>query len=43
MEMKQMGLVADHSNSSSTEFKNDWSYISTPSFAFMACTGAIPF
>ena len=43
METKQMGLVADHSHSSSTEFENDWSYMSTPPFAFMTCTGAIPF
>jgi hypothetical protein len=38
--MKRTGREADHSSVSSFEVKNEWSYISTPPHAFMACTGA---
>jgi hypothetical protein len=37
---KRPGREADHSSSSSAEAKNEWSYASAPSLAFMACTGA---
>jgi hypothetical protein len=33
------GHDADHSPSNSAKVKNDWSYISTLPYAFMACTG----
>jgi hypothetical protein len=33
------GHVLDHSFPFSAEFKNEWNYISTPTNAFMTCTG----
>jgi len=43
-EVKRLGLEADFSPPPSTGIMNKWSYISTPSYAFMACTEiALPF
>jgi hypothetical protein len=42
--VKQMGCEAHRSPPSSAKVKNEWSYTSTPPYAFMACTGAtLPF
>jgi hypothetical protein len=38
-EIKQWGSDFDYAVSSSTEVKNDWSYTSSPLYAFMAWTG----
>jgi hypothetical protein len=34
--VKQLGCEADHLPSSSAKVKNEWSYTSTPPYAFMA-------
>jgi len=34
--VKQLGCEADHLPSSSAKVKNEWSYTSTPQYAFMA-------
>jgi len=40
MELKWPGLETDHSlHTETVEFKNEWSYTSTPLYAFIACTG----
>jgi hypothetical protein len=39
---KTANVSADHSTASGAEFKNEWSYTATPSFAFMACDGTTP-
>jgi hypothetical protein len=36
LEVKLLGLEADHSPPSSAEVKNVWSYTSTPPYVFMA-------
>ena len=36
--VKRPGREADHSPRSSSEFKNYWSYTSTPKYALMTCT-----
>jgi hypothetical protein len=35
--VKRPGCEANHPRKSSAEFKNEWIYISTPLYAFMAC------
>jgi len=34
---------ADHSPSSSSEVKNEWSYITFPQYSFVTCVGLIIF
>ena len=41
MRMKRLALKADHSPQSDTEVKNGWSFISSPLYAFMACTWTV--
>jgi len=44
--MRWLGREADHSPPSSAEVTNEWSYNSTPQYAFMACkckTDILPF
>ena len=43
LDVKQLGIGADHLSPSSAKVKNEWSYTSAPPYAFMACIGiALP-